>query len=62
MDIERTFDEIQQLQEMFEAPDIRPLSAAISWLRIDDMTKCSCTARGFGFGSSTEFVADLRLQ
>ena len=28
MDIERIIDEIQQLEEMFEAPDIRPLSAS----------------------------------
>jgi hypothetical protein len=28
MDVERIIDEIQQLQEMFEAPDIRPLSAS----------------------------------
>jgi hypothetical protein len=28
MDVERTIDEIEQLQEMFEAPDIRPLRAA----------------------------------
>ena len=28
MDIERTIDDIEQLQEMFEAPDIRPLSAS----------------------------------
>jgi len=28
MDVERIIDEIQQLQEMFEAPDIRPLSPA----------------------------------
>ena len=27
MDVERIIDEIQQLQEMFEAQDIRPLSA-----------------------------------
>jgi hypothetical protein len=26
MDIERTIDHIEQLEEMFEAPDIRPLS------------------------------------
>jgi hypothetical protein len=26
MDIERIIDDIEQLQEMFEAPDIRPLS------------------------------------
>jgi hypothetical protein len=27
MDMERTIDDIEQLQEMVEAPDIRPLSA-----------------------------------
>jgi hypothetical protein len=27
MDIERTIDDIEQLEEMFEAPDIRPLNA-----------------------------------
>jgi hypothetical protein len=27
MDIERIIDDIEQLEEMFEAPDIRPLSA-----------------------------------
>jgi hypothetical protein len=26
-DIERTIDDIEQLEEMFEAPDIRPLNA-----------------------------------
>jgi hypothetical protein len=28
MDIERTINDIEQLEEMFEAPDIRPLSAS----------------------------------
>jgi hypothetical protein len=28
MDIDRIIDEIQQLEEIFEAPDIRPLSAS----------------------------------
>ncbi|HLW53322.1 MAG TPA: hypothetical protein VKW06_10805 [Candidatus Angelobacter sp.] len=28
MDVERIIDEIQQLEEMFEATDIRPLSAS----------------------------------
>jgi hypothetical protein len=28
MDVERIIGEIEQLQEMFEAPDIRPLSAS----------------------------------
>jgi hypothetical protein len=27
MDVERIIDEIEQIEEMFEAPDIRPLSA-----------------------------------
>jgi hypothetical protein len=28
MDVERTIQEIEQLQEMFEAPDTRPLSSS----------------------------------
>jgi hypothetical protein len=28
MDVERVIDEIEQLQEMYEAPDIRPLNAS----------------------------------
>jgi hypothetical protein len=28
MDVERIIDDIEQLQEMFETPDIRPLSAS----------------------------------
>jgi hypothetical protein len=28
MDVERTIEEIEQLQEMFEAPDTRPLSSS----------------------------------
>jgi len=28
MDVERIIDDIEQLQEMVEAPDIRPLSAS----------------------------------
>ena len=28
MDVERIIDDIEQLREMFEAPDIRPLSAS----------------------------------
>jgi hypothetical protein len=60
MDVERIIDEIEQLQEMFEAPDIRPLPRATSLRRIEGTTKCSRIALGFGFGSRTGFVADLR--
>jgi hypothetical protein len=28
MDVERIIDDIQQLEEMFDTPDIRPLSAS----------------------------------
>jgi hypothetical protein len=28
MDVERIIEEVQQLEEMFEAPDIRPLTAS----------------------------------
>jgi hypothetical protein len=28
MDVERTINDIEQLEEMFETPDIRPLNAA----------------------------------
>jgi hypothetical protein len=28
MDIERTIDDIEQLEEMFETPDIRPLNGS----------------------------------
>jgi hypothetical protein len=33
---------------------------AISWLRIGGTTKCSGTARGFGFGSGMASVAEVR--
>jgi len=44
MDVERIIAEIEQLQEMFEAPDIRPLSASdISAAnRRDDETLANC--------------------
>jgi len=52
MDVERIIDDIEQLQEMFEAPDIR----------IEGTTKCSHTARGSGFGRATASVADTNPQ
>jgi hypothetical protein len=62
MDVERTIDDIEQLQEMFEAPDIRPLSASASRLRIDGTTKPSRIARGFGCGRGMASVAEPSLQ
>jgi hypothetical protein len=61
MDVERIIDEIEQLREMFEAPDIRPLSASDIAAAIEGTTKCSRTALGFGCGSDMASVADLRL-
>jgi hypothetical protein len=58
MDVERIIGEIEQLQEMFEAPDIGPLSASDISAAIKGTTKHSRIARGFSFGSGTEFVAE----
>jgi hypothetical protein len=62
MDVERIIDDIEQLQEMFEAPDIRPLRQATFLLRIEGTTKRSRIARGFGFGVTIASVADLSLR
>ena len=51
MDVERIIDDIEQLQKMFEAPDIRPLSASDISAEIEGTTKCSPIALGFGCGS-----------
>jgi hypothetical protein len=58
MDVERIIDEIEQIQEMFEAPDIRPLSASDISLPIEGTMKCWRTARGFGCGSGMGFAAE----
>jgi hypothetical protein len=58
MDVERIIDDIEQLQEMFEAPDIRPLSASDISAEIEGTTKCSPIALGFGCGSILASVAD----
>ena len=44
MDLERIIDDIQQLEEMFEAPDIRPLTEAdisMANRRHDEALACS---------------------
>jgi hypothetical protein len=60
MDIERIIDEIEQLQEMFEAPDIRPLSASdisAANQRHDEMLAHSL---GSGCGRILAFAAEVR--
>src|ERR1700740_1123143 len=62
MDVERIIDHIEQLQEMFEAPDIRPLSASdisVANRRHDEMLAHS---PWFRIGSDTEFVAVASLR
>jgi hypothetical protein len=51
MDIERTIDDIEQIQEMFETPDIRPLSAGDISAAIEGTTKCSRIVRGFNLAT-----------
>ena len=62
MDVERIIDEIEQLQEMFEAPDISHSAQATSLLPIEGTTKLSRRARGFGSGSGMASVADPSLR
>ncbi len=59
MDVERIIDEIEQLQEMFEAPDISHSAQATSLLPIEGTTKCSRRALGSGCGSILVSAADL---
>jgi hypothetical protein len=67
MDIERTIDDIEQLEEMFEAPDIRPLNAtdlAALNRRHDEMLAHSPWFRlwqRYGVCCRTESPAVLRL-
>jgi hypothetical protein len=59
MDIERIIDEIQQLEEMFEALDINHSAPETSLPPTESTMRCSRTARGFGCGSDMGCVADL---
>jgi hypothetical protein len=59
MDVERIIDEIEQLQEMFEAPDIRPLSASDISAANRRHDECSRKARGSAFGSSSVFAVEV---
>ena len=68
MDIERTIDDIEQLEEMFEALDIRPLSAsdlAAANRRHDDMLAHSPWFRlwqQYGVCCRGESEGGLRIQ
>ena len=59
MDVERTIGDIEQLQEMFEAPDIRPLSASDNSAANRRHEEMLAHAHGFRFGSGTGFAAVL---
>ena len=61
MDTEQTIAEIEWLERIFAMPDTRPMSEAISRLRIEDTTKCSLAARGFGCGSGIRRNGGLDL-
>jgi hypothetical protein len=62
MDVERIIDDIEQLQEMFEAPELDHSAQATSLLLIEGTTKCSLRVLGSGCGSISAFAADLNLQ
>jgi hypothetical protein len=62
MDVERIIGEIEQLQEMFEAPDVRPLSASdisAANRRHDEMLAHS---PWFRFGSILVSAAEMKLK
>jgi hypothetical protein len=61
MDVERIIDEIERLQEMFEAPISGHSAQTNPGLRIGGTMNCSPTARGSGLGSGMASVADLKL-
>jgi hypothetical protein len=58
MDVERIIDEIEQLQEIFEAPDIRPLTAsdisAANRRHDEKLAHSPCFSCGKGTGSAAE--------
>jgi len=63
VDVERIIDDIEQLEEMFEAPDIRPLSASdVSAANRRHDKERAHSAHGSGSGRIFEFAADLKLR
>jgi hypothetical protein len=62
MDVERIIDDIEQLEEMFEAPDIRPFSAtdiSAANRRHDEML---ATARGSSCGRAMASVVGRNVR
>jgi hypothetical protein len=61
MDVKRIIDDIEQLQEMFEAPDIRPLSASdVSAV----LLRCTCNGHIQVHGDETwapQLVAGYKI-
>jgi hypothetical protein len=62
MDVERIIDDIEQLQEMFEARILDHSAQATSRLRIEGTTRCSRIAHGFDCGSILASAAALSRQ
>jgi hypothetical protein len=57
MDVERIIDEIRQLEEIFEAPDIRPLSARdISAANRKHDEMLARVAHGFAYGNNLKLI------
>ena len=65
MDVERIINDIEQLQEMFEAPDIRPLIPSDLWAanrRDDEMLAHSPWFRLWQHFGVSGFAADLKAK
>jgi hypothetical protein len=62
MSLDRTIAEIEWLERIFAMPDTRPVTQAISRLRIDGTTKLSPIVRGFGSGGRMASVAEPTFQ
>ena len=61
MDVERIIVDIEQLQEMFEAPDIRPLSSSDISAANRRRDECWRIALGSSCGGILEFAAARNL-
>ena len=62
MDIERTICEIESLEEMFDLPDIRPLSAADVLAANQRHDKKQANSPRFRSASATVSVAEASLR